>query len=140
MKTYTITTLITVVLLTATLVAPAWSMDDHTISLTATDKHPHASGSTFINSNSINVQARGLNANSVYTVWFVNMKPKKHETGAGTSPYMFKTDAFGNGNYSAPLAASPFGRWQMIMVVLHPDGNPENMKKMVGALKAEIKS
>jgi hypothetical protein len=32
-----------------------------------------------------------------------------------------------------------FGKWQMIMVVLHPDGNPKNMKKMVGALKAELK-
>jgi hypothetical protein len=41
----------------------------------------------------MSIQARGLKPDSVYTVWFVNMKPKKHETGAGAAPYMFKTDA-----------------------------------------------
>jgi hypothetical protein len=66
-------------------------------------------------------------------------EPKKNETGAGTAPYMFKTDDYGNGNYSAFLSSLRFGKWQMIMVVLHPDGNPKNMKKMVGALKAELK-
>jgi hypothetical protein len=55
------------------------------------------------------------------------MKPKKHETGAGTAPYMFKTDVYGNGNHSASLSSQPFGKWQMIMVVLHPDGNPKKM-------------
>jgi hypothetical protein len=48
-------------------------------------------------------------------------------------------DGYGNANYSSPLSSLPFGKWQMIMVVLHPDGNPQNMKKMVGALKAELK-
>jgi hypothetical protein len=119
---------------------PAWaSMDTHTIALSPTKMHPSASGSTLIDDKSINVQARGLKPNAVYTVWFVNMTPKKHETGAGTAPYMFKTDGYGNGNYSAPLSSLPFGKWRMIMVVLHPDGDPKNMKKMVGALKAELK-
>jgi hypothetical protein len=119
---------------------PAWaSMETHTIALSPTKMHPSASGSTIIGNKSINVQSRGLKPNSVYTVWFVNMTPKKHEAGAGAAPYMFKTDGYGNGNYSAPLSSLPFGKWQMIMVVLHPDGDPANMKKMVGALKAELK-
>jgi hypothetical protein len=100
--------------------------------------HPNASGTTVIDNNHINIQARGLKPDSVYTVWFVNMKPKKHEKGAGTAPYMFRTDPWGNGSYSAPLKASPFGKWATVMVVLHPNGDPKDMKHMVGALKARL--
>ena len=96
------------------------------------------SGSAVIDSNHINIQTRGLKPDSVYTVWFVNMKPKKHETGAGAAPYMFRTDPWGNGSYSAPLKESPFGKWAMVMIVLHPNGDPKDMKNMVGALKAQL--
>jgi hypothetical protein len=109
-----------------------------TFVLESMKKHPNAVGSAFIDKDHINLQTRGLKSDSIYTVWFVNMKPKKKETGAGAAPYMFRTDQWGNGNYSAPLKESPFGKWAMIMVVLHPDGNPKNMKTMVGALKAGI--
>ena len=115
-----------------------WASGGRTIGLDPTGGHPDASGSARIDQDHVNVQARGLEPNSVYTVWFVNTKPKKHETGAGTAPYMFRTDSWGNGSYSAPLEDSPFGKWAMVMVVLHPDGNPENMKNMVGALKAKL--
>ncbi len=71
------------------------------------------------------------------SIWFVNKKPKK-EAGAGTAPYMFKTNDAGEGSYSAPLGESPFGKWQMIMIVLHPDGDPGDMKNLVGALKASL--
>lgn len=108
------------------------------ISLMPTKKHPNASGTAVINDGSVSLQAKGLKPNSVYTVWFVNMKPKKHETGAGMPPYMFKTDSFGNGAYSAPLEGSPFGKWQIIMIVLHPNANPKDMKNMVGALSAKL--
>ena len=50
---------------------------------------------------------------------------------------MFKTDPKGQGTYSAPLKESP-GSWQMLMVVEHPDGDPMNMKNMIGALTAEL--
>jgi hypothetical protein len=36
------------------------------------------------------------------------------------------------------LSESPFGKWQMIMIVLHPNGDPTDMKSMVEALKAEL--
>ncbi len=106
--------------------------------LNVTKDHPAAKGTALINDSNISLQARGLKANSVYTVWFVNMKPKKHETGAGSAPYIFKTDANGFGQYSAPLSESPFGKWQMIMIVLHPNGDSTDMKNMVGALKAKL--
>lgn len=107
-------------------------------SLTATRKFPDASGSAVISDTHIDINATGLSPNSVYTVWFVNMKPKKQETGAGQPPYMFKTDAKGHGTYSAPLKESPHGAWQTLMIVEHPNGDPRDMKNMVGALSAEL--
>lgn len=107
------------------------------IPLMATKKHPGASGTAVINDQSIGIQAKGLKPNAVYTGWFVNMKPKK-QTGAGTPPYMFKTDSSGNGTYSAQLKESPFGQWEMLMIMLHPTGDPTDMKKMVGALSAKL--
>jgi predicted protein tyrosine phosphatase len=49
-----------------------------------------------------------------------------------------RTDSKGNGAYAATLSESPFGEWAMIMVVLHTNGNPKDMKSMKGALKAPI--
>lgn len=109
------------------------------ISLMATKKHPNASGTAVINDTNIQINAKGLKPNSVYTAWFVNTKPKKHETGAGQPPYMFRTDSTGNGTYSAALNESPYGKWEMLMIVLHPNGDPKDMKKMVGALSANLK-
>jgi hypothetical protein len=108
------------------------------LSLMATKKHPGASGTAYVSENSLSIKAKGLQPEAIYTVWFVNMKPKKHEAGAGAAPYMFKTDSDGVGTYASSLAEAPFGTWEMIMVVLHPDGDPTNMKSMVGALSAEI--
>ena len=107
-------------------------------SLMATKAHPGASGSAAISDSNISIHAKGLKPNSVYTVWFVNMKPKKHETGAGQAPYMFKTDPNGAGSYSSTLYGSPIGKWQMLMIVLHPNGNPKDMKNMVGALSTKF--
>jgi len=108
------------------------------LDLEPTKHHPDARGTAFIDNNHVSVQARGLRPNAVYTVWFVNMKPKKHEAGAGTAPYMFKTNAWGDGNYSAPLSEAPFDKWSMVMIVLHTNGDPKDMKNMVGALKAPL--
>jgi len=109
------------------------------ISLMTTKKHPDASGTAVINDTNIQIDAKGLKPNSVYTAWFVNTKPQKHETGAGQPPYMFKTDSNGNGSYTASLSESPYGKWEMLMIVLHPNGDPKDMKNMVGALSANLK-
>jgi hypothetical protein len=82
---------------------------ENKISLMATPQHPGASGTVVVTDTSIEIEASGLKSDSVYTAWFVNTKPKKHETGAGQAPYMFKTDSYGNGTYSAGLSESPFG-------------------------------
>ena len=117
----------------------SWSMvGEVKVPLMAMKKHPNASGVAIISDKEINIEAKGLQPNAVYTVWFVNMKPKKHETGAGTAPYMFRTDSSGKGTYYGRLTESPFGKWQMVMIVLHPNGDPKDMKNMVGALSAKL--
>jgi len=117
----------------------SWASNSgRTFVLSSTAKHPDANGTAVIDNSHISLQARGLKPEAVYTVWFVNMKPKKSETGAGSAPYMFQTDKWGNGSYSAPLDEIPFGKWSMLMVVLHPNGDPKDMKNMVGALKASL--
>ena len=126
---------IMLVLATVSLGGIAWAGE---LPMMAAKDHPNASGTLDLSRDKISIQAEGLKPDSVYTVWFVNMKPKKSEAGAGTAPYMFKTDSQGKGSYEAPLSESPFGKWQMVMVVLHPDDNPKNMRNMVEALSAKV--
>jgi hypothetical protein len=139
MKTKSIFQIILVSLASIVIFSLSWaSGSGRTVGLEATAKHPDASGTAHITDDHIDVQARGLKPDAVYTVWFVNIKPKKSETGAGTAPFMFRTDPWGNGSYSAPLDKTPFGKWSMIMVVQHPSGDPKDMHSMVGALKASL--
>jgi hypothetical protein len=114
------------------------STNGRTFVLESTPEHPDANGTAVIDGTHVSVQARGLKPDAVYTVWFVNMKPKKNVTGAGEAPYMFRTDKWGDGAYSASLNEAPFGKWAMVMVVLHPTGDLKDMKNMVGALKAPL--
>ena len=120
-----------------TIGSPSWAKE-MSFALMAAKAHPGASGAAVIGHESLSIRAEGLRPNAVYTVWFVNMKPKKHEAGAGNRPYMFKTDSYGNGRYESSLSESPFGKWEMLMIVLHPTGDPMDMKNMVGALSMRI--
>jgi len=106
--------------------------------LMTANTHPNASGTASFSEDGLSIKAKGLQPDKVYTVWFVNMKPKKHEIGAGDPPYMFKTDSNGNGIYVTQLSELPFGKWAVLMVVLHPNGDPTDMKNMVGALSSKI--
>jgi len=108
--------------------------------LKAEKDSPAASGTAALEEGKILIKAEGLRPNGVYTVWFVNMKPKKHDTGAGAAPYSFRTDGQGKGSYESSLSESPFGKWSMIMVVRHPTGDPADMKNMAPALSAGIPS
>jgi hypothetical protein len=108
------------------------------ITLMAAKAHSKATGTATFSEDGLSIHAKGLKPGKVYTVWFVNMKPKKHEIGAGNPPYMFKTDSNGNGTYETHLSELPFGKWATLMIVLHPTGDPMDMKNMVGALSAKI--
>jgi hypothetical protein len=127
-----------VLILALLVIAGAARAGDVSIPLKAEKDSPAASGTAALGEGKIQVQAEGLRPNGVYTVWFVNMKPKKHEAGAGSAPYTFRTDGEGKGSYDAALSESPFGKWSMIMVVRHPTGDPADMKNMVPALSAGI--
>jgi hypothetical protein len=119
--------------------ALSWAMGHGTsISLNALKPHPDARGTATIGEGRIRIDAEGLRPNGIYTVWFVNMKPEKHEIGAGAPPYMFRADEHGVGRYTSQLSASPFGNWKMLMIVLHPNGDPTDMKSMVGGLSATL--
>ena len=124
-------------LLVLTFCTFAWSGNVN-FALMADKSHTGAGGTASINDNSLKIEAKGLRANGVYTAWFVNMEPKKQQAGAGTPPYMFKTDSNGNGTYESSLSEPPFGKWSVIMIVLHPAGDPRDMKNMVPALSAMI--
>lgn len=137
MNTKKILTVLSTGLIILTALTTSWANETR-IPLEAAKPHPNASGTAYLSGDTISIHAKGLQPGSVYTVWFVNMKPKKHETGAGTAPYMFKTDSKGYGVYASTLSDPPFGKWQMLMIVLHPNGNPKDMKNMKGALKAPI--
>ncbi len=119
-------------------IAGAALAGDVSIPLKADKDSPAASGTASLGDGKIRVQAEGLRPNGVYTVWFVNMKPKKQEAGAGSAPYTFRTDGQGKGSYDAPLSEPPFGKWSMLMVVRHPTGDASDMKNMVPALSAGI--
>lgn len=84
------------------------------------------------------ITAQGLKPNAVYTVWLVNMMPKMDMAGLGIGDYAFTSDARGSGTYTATVSAEDLGKWQLIEVAHHPDGNPRNMKKMRVALKGEL--
>ena len=114
----------------------SWATVD--LTLMAAKTPPNASGTASFSEDGLSITTKGLQPGKVYTAWFVNMKPKKHEIGAGNPPYMFKTDSNGNGIYETHLSELPFGKWAVLMVVLHPTGDPTDMKNMVGALSTKI--
>lgn len=135
-KTLVVTAVVATILAIGAL---TWASGTGTkVPLMALKPHPNATGTAFIGDGAITIEAQGLKPDSVYTAWFVNMTPKKHVAGAGTAPYMFKTDSEGKGVYNSTLDGLPFGNWAMLMVVLHPNGDPTDMKNMVGALSGKL--
>lgn len=87
----------------------------------------------------IAVDMKGLKPDSVYTVWFVNEKPKMDMAGVGKPDYEFKSDGQGAGQYTATVSTAKMEKWQLLEIALHPDGDPKNMDNMKIALKGEIK-
>lgn len=86
----------------------------------------------------VTISASGLQPDSVYTVWFVNKKPKMDMAGVGRADYSFRTDSRGSGTYTATVPASELQKWELFEIALHPDGNARNMDNIKIALKADI--
>ena len=96
------------------------------------------SGEAVIVDSTLTIQVRDLKPTSVYTVWFVNMEPKEEMAGVGTAPYAFKTDRQGTATFKATLAEAPVGKWQMLVIVRHPMGDPKDMMNKEDALWARL--
>lgn len=99
---------------------------------------PQANGTAILEGNRLTITAKGLKPNAVYTVWLVNMQPTMTKAGAGAPPYDFRADAQGNARYTADLNESPVGKWQALMIVRHPSGDPKAMDKMEDALMGKL--
>jgi hypothetical protein len=116
----------------------SWAGGGQDLAFIPAKDSPKATGTINLGTDKLKIQADGLKPDSVYTVWFVNMKPKKDQAGAGSPPFMFTTDASEKGKYDTSLSKSPVGKWSTIMVVLHPSGDLVDMKNMVPAFSAMI--
>lgn len=86
----------------------------------------------------ITITVKGLKHDGVYTVWFVNMKPKMDMAGVGAPDYVIRIDEKGKGTYSATVPASELAKWQMIEIAYHKTGDPKDMKKIGAALTGEL--
>jgi len=96
------------------------------------------SGEAVITDSALTIRVKDLKPDSAYTVWYVNMETKHEMAGVGPSPYMFKTDKKGVATFKAKLDAQPFGKWQMLVIIRHPSGNPQDMEHKEDALWAPL--
>ncbi|MCI0484066.1 MAG: hypothetical protein L0Y78_05750 [candidate division NC10 bacterium] len=117
---------------------PVFSAEKVKIALNRSQGVQSGSGEAVIADSILTIQAKDLKPNSVYSVWFVNMKPKEAMAGVGTAPYAFKTDQQGKATFKATLAESPVGKWQMLVIVRHPTGDPKDMMNKEDALWAQL--
>jgi hypothetical protein len=97
-----------------------------------------ASGAATIAGKSLTVTVTGLKPNAAYTVRLVNTSPTMTKAGAGTAPSAFNSDATGDAGYTAELAESPLGKWQVIMIVRHTTGDAKNMNDTVEGVMAKL--
>jgi len=96
------------------------------------------SGEAVIANGTLAIRVKDLKPHSVYTVWYVNMEPKHEVSGVGPSPYMFKTDRKGTATFKAKLDQHPVGKWQMLAIIRHPTGDPQDMQHKEDALWAPL--
>ncbi len=87
----------------------------------------------------ITINATGLAPNSVYTVWTVSEEPRAKARGLGDADYSFKSDAAGNGSYTAVIPDQEWMRCRRLEIMRHPDGNPGNLKDREMAFKADLR-
>ncbi len=96
------------------------------------------SGEAVILDDVLTIRVNDLKPSSVYTAWYVNMEPKHEIAGVGPSPYMFKTDRKGAATYKAKLDQHPVGKWQTLVIIRHPTGDPQDMQHKEDALWASL--
>ncbi len=129
---------ILVIALVAGVTTGALAAETKSFSLMGQKDTPGASGTATLTGTTLTITAKGLKPNAVYSVWFVNMQPTMTKAGVGKVPYAFKTDPKGTAKYRATLRESPEGKWQSLMIVRHPTGDPKDMDHMEDALMGKL--
>ncbi len=132
-----------VLLITFLIVASLSWATDRTLALSPDKTGKGASGEVVIKDTDmgqkeITITVRGLKPDGVYTVWFVNMKPKMDMAGIGSPDYVIKIDNKGSGTYRATVSAAELEKWQVIEIAYHKSGNPKDMKKIAAALAGQL--
>ena len=117
---------------------PAFSTEQVKLLLHRAQGATQGSGEAVIVDGTLTTHVKDLKPHSIYTVWFVNTDPKHEMAGVGQAPYMFKTNGSGAGTFKAKLEEQPFGMWQMLVIIRHPNGNPQDMQHVEDALWAGL--
>ena len=118
--------------------SPAFSTEQVRLTLHRAQGVEQGSGEAVIVDGTLTTRVKDLKPRSTYTIWFVNTEPKHEMAGVGEAPYMFKTDGSGAGTFKAKLEEQPFGTWQMLVIIRHPNGNPQDMQHVEDALWAGL--
>jgi uncharacterized alpha/beta hydrolase family protein len=96
-----------------------------------------AKGTAVITGSDVTFNITGLEAGTVYTAFFVNVKSKMFE-GIGQEPFTLPVDANGNVNVTAPIKKDAYKRYIRLGVYMNPGntpvGNPLGVKAKLGAL------
>lgn len=84
----------------------------------------------------VDIRLEKLPPGKVFTVWAMVGNKKM---GVGRKPYSFKSRSTGKARFVSRLDQCPMGKWDVVMIVEHKDGNPENMAKanLVPYVKSE---
>lgn len=93
-------------------------------------------------SHRIQLAAKKLVANGVYSVWLVkyNAAGKKivRQARVDNSARRLKADKYGKLAFASNLKACPQGKYTHIQVRYHADGNPKNVKAAKTALSGKM--
>jgi hypothetical protein len=96
-----------------------------------------AKGTAVITGSDVTFNITGLEAGTVYTAYFVNVKSKMFQ-GVGEEPFVLPVDANGNVSITAPIKKDSYKRFIRLGVYMNPGntpvGNPLGVKAKLGAL------
>ena len=96
-----------------------------------------AKGAVVITGSDVSFNITGLEAGTVYTAYFVNVKSKMFQ-GVGKEPFVLPVDANGNVSFTAPIKKDSYKRFVRLGVFMNPGntpvGNPLGVKAKLGAI------
>lgn len=86
----------------------------------------------------ITVKADNLVPNSVFTVWFANEEAGEERESVAAGKNSFRTDANGDGVFTATVPDEKIESWRKIEVGFHPEGDPGNLENVHLALSGDM--